>query len=77
MSTPKGVDLIEQGTAAWFQRQRVWRHNALRGNAAMMRAQANSIVAADSTTAEAKSIASEIHALATQLAEALKTRIDP
>lgn len=63
--------------AGWQQKQRVWRHNAFSGHAAMMRAQARNIGESDSTTQAAKNLAQQIGVLAEQLAVALKTRIDP
>lgn len=62
------------------QRQRrmaVWNHNGLRGCAAMMRQHCKRVYLAPTATREAKDLAMQINALATQLESALAERADP
>jgi hypothetical protein len=61
----------------WAAKIRRHRHNSFRGHCAMMRSQCRSIINSDSTTEDAKSIASSIEDLARLLDDALLTRIDP
>jgi len=68
---------IDWHDPAWQQKQRIWRHNAFSGHAAMMRSQARAIHSSDSANETAKRIAMEIHRLAEELSLALKERIDP
>lgn len=63
--------------AGFDARQRVWRHNAFSGHAAMMKSQLNAIAASDTATPEAKHIANQMLKWVPDLAKALKTRIDP
>lgn len=60
------------------QRQRrIWRHNGFSGHVAMMRQQLRGIIDADSTTIEAKAIATTMFNCTEALAKAIKTRVDP
>lgn len=54
----------------------IWRHNSFSGHAAMMKAQCENIVTADTTNVTAKKIAREIYRLAGELQLALKERVD-
>lgn len=54
----------------------LWKHNSFLGHAAMMQAQAQNIINADTTDEATKLIAREIRRLASELSLALKNRID-
>lgn len=57
--------------------ERAWRHNALIGSAYMTKKSLDWIRYTNSTTQEAKNIASEMYVLNQKLIEALRTRVDP
>jgi len=59
-----------------LRRMAVWRHNAFFGHAAMMGRNAINIAEASTSSPEAKALAIRIQELSSDLAEALKTRID-
>ena len=63
--------------SAHDKRKRIWRHNSFIGHTCMMRANLNSILASDTTTAETKHIASSMLGLVTKLQNSLATRVDP
>ena len=58
------------------RRLRAFEHNSYSGYAMMMQKQCLKILHADTTTDEAKDIASSILALVSELKEELKTRVD-
>ena len=62
-----------EGTA---RRLRAFRHNGYLGYTSMTRRQMLTIIDSDSVTDEAAELAKKIALLATDLAEALKTRVD-
>lgn len=67
----------DKANQAFYQRQRVWKHNGFRGSARMMQMQLNAIINSDSTDFGTKDIAREMMYLVEHLQDALKTRIDP
>ena len=70
------ADKLKPATKAWFRRQERWRHNGHIGSAHMMIAQCRNIIAAETTSSDAKRLAKEIGLKANDLALALKTRLD-
>jgi hypothetical protein len=60
-----------------LSRRAVWKHNSYFGFTALTRRNMLTIADAPSTTPRAQDLANQIAALTTELAEELKTRIDP
>ena len=73
----KGEWFAKEQPIARAKRQRVWRHNSFISHSVMMRAQLNSILAADSTTAHTKQLARTILGLVGSLQNSLQERVDP
>lgn len=69
-------DTLKSTSPEWFKRQRRHRHNSFLGFASMTKQNMVTIVAADSTTIEAKEIAKKIYNLSVLLTDYLKTRVD-
>lgn len=68
----KSVSLAVQA-----RRKYIWQHNGYLGNVAMTRRAMDTIMGASSTTDRAKALADEIRQRCEELAQELKTRIDP
>lgn len=70
------IDKLKPGSKASIRRQEVWKHNSLRGMAAMMKANANTIATSTTATYNAKRLAAQIGNLSIDLMLALEKRND-